>query len=75
MTTSLAPAVPKLPGRYKGTRRRREPPIVAECPCGWRSRPFSPQKAERRYAAHVIVTHGSGLVPTQKGRTAKANKS
>ena len=65
----------KLTGRYKGARRRRELPIIAECACGWHSRPLSPQKAERRYAAHVIVTHGSGLVPTQKGRTTTANKS
>jgi hypothetical protein len=37
---SASPAV-KLPGRYKGTRRRREPPIVAECACGWHSRPVT----------------------------------
>ena len=43
----------RLPGTYKGTRRRREPPIVAECACGWRSKPSNPKRAEKRFAAHV----------------------
>lgn len=58
MTTSPASAPPKLHGRYKGNRRRREPPIVAECPCGWRSRPMNPKKAEKRFSAHVSIRHG-----------------
>jgi hypothetical protein len=49
----------KLPGRYKGTRRRREPPITAECPCGWRSRPMNPRKAEKRFAAHLAIRHAA----------------
>ena len=53
--TSIQPEFKKLPGSYKGTRRRREPPIAAECPCGWRSRPTNPEKAEKRFAAHVAV--------------------
>jgi len=47
----------KLPGRYKGTHVRREPPVVVECACGWRSCPLNPKKAEKRYAAHVAVRH------------------
>lgn len=47
----------KLPGRYKGNRRRREPPIVASCVCGWRSRPCSSAEAERQYQAHIAVRH------------------
>ena len=35
----------KLPGRYKGTRRRREPPVAASCTCGWKTRPM---KSEAR---------------------------
>ncbi len=46
----------KLPGRYKANRRRREPPIVGSCVCGWRSR-CAPKKAERRYQAHIAVRH------------------
>jgi hypothetical protein len=46
----------KLPGRYKGTRRRREPPIVAECGCGWR-RPCNARKAEFLFAGHVSRAH------------------
>jgi hypothetical protein len=47
----------KLPGRYKGNRRRRELPVVAECKCGWKSRPLSPQKAETHFANHVARAH------------------
>jgi len=45
----------KLRGAYKGTRRRRELPIVASCVCGWRSRPYTPKKTEQRYQAHIAV--------------------
>jgi hypothetical protein len=47
----------KLPGRYKGARRRREPPIAAECPCGWKSKPTNPKRAEKRFAGHVALAH------------------
>lgn len=50
----------KLPGSYKGTLRRREPPVVAECGCGWKSRPTTPAKAELRYQTHVAVSHTGG---------------
>jgi hypothetical protein len=59
MTTSPTSALPKLAGRYKGSRRRREPLIMAECPCGWRSRPMNPRKAEKRYAAHAAIKHAN----------------
>jgi hypothetical protein len=56
----------------EGTRRRREPPIVAECACGWRSRPYSPKKAEKRFAAHFADRHAeprasSSLSPNTEG--------
>jgi hypothetical protein len=52
----------KLPGSYKGTRRRREPPIVAVCPCGrWRSKPLNPVKAEVAYQEHIATAHGVGM--------------
>ena len=47
----------KFAGRYKGNRRRREPSIVASCICGWRSRPCTPKRAERRHQAHIVVRH------------------
>jgi hypothetical protein len=63
--TSITPEFKKLPGRYKGTRRRREPPIVAECECGWKSRPLSPKKAEKRFAAHVAMHGGQRMSPAE----------
>jgi hypothetical protein len=41
----------KLTGRYKGTRRRHEPPIVAECGCGWKSKPIVGRECAGRIAA------------------------
>jgi hypothetical protein len=61
MTASLLPSG-KLSGSYKGTRRRRERPIVAVCPCGrWRSKPMAPAKAEVAYQEHVAADHGVGM--------------
>ena len=59
----------KLPGRYKGSRGRREGPIAAECPCGWRSKPSNPKKAEKRFAVHVASMHGSEKQPRQNNLT------
>jgi hypothetical protein len=58
----------KLPGRYKDGRFRREPPIVAECACGWKSRPMNPKKAEKRFAAHVAIRHGGRLMNAAESR-------
>jgi hypothetical protein len=55
----LSASTPKLPGRYKGTRRYRLAAfVIAECgKCGWKSQPLSPKKAEKRHAAHVALMH------------------
>jgi hypothetical protein len=50
----------KLPGRYKGTRRRTPPPtlIIIECPgCGWKSFPDPPELAEKSYLTHLTYIH------------------
>jgi hypothetical protein len=47
----------RLPGRYKGKRRRREGPIQAECPCGAKSRPMSVKRAEEWYQRHLAEAH------------------
>jgi hypothetical protein len=36
----------KLPGRYKGTRRRRDPPVSASCTCGSKSQPANAKRVE-----------------------------
>jgi hypothetical protein len=51
----------KLPGAYKGARRRREPPIAAECPGGWKSKPMSPRKAEKLRDARRASTRRAEL--------------
>lgn len=63
-----------LPGRYKGNRRRREPPIVAECGCGWKSRPLNPKQAEQSYVSHVITDHieAAGAKSTSPNHGAKS---
>ena len=50
----------KLPGRYKGTRRRHDPPaqVIFECPgCGWKSQPNKPEVAEMEYCLHLNNVH------------------
>jgi hypothetical protein len=47
----------KLLGAYKGTRRRREPPVAASCTYGWKTRPMNPKRAEERYTRHVAIAH------------------
>jgi len=57
----------KLLGRYKGKRRRREPPIVASCAqCPWKSRPMSPNKAEEIYLRHIATVHLRGTDGTNR---------
>lgn len=54
----LDPPERKLPGRYKGGRRRRcEMPVRAECPCGVKSRPMSPERAELWWQRHIRQKH------------------
>jgi hypothetical protein len=49
-----------LPGRYKGTRRRGERPVIVkkECPgCGWKSDTLPVILAEQQYARHLQRIH------------------
>lgn len=49
-----------LPGRYKGTRKRKQSPVIVkiECPgCGWHSRQSVFEKAEAEYAQHLLDSH------------------
>jgi hypothetical protein len=63
----------KLPGSYKGTRRRHDPPIVAVCPCGrWRSKPLPPAKAEVAYQRHIAEEHSSEVPGQNPGLHASA---
>jgi hypothetical protein len=53
----------KLPGRYKGTRKRSLPPVFVkiECPgCGWKSKAVNSEKmqpAEKEYVHHLTSVH------------------
>lgn len=50
----------KLPGRYKGTRKRTAPPVIVqiECPgCGWKGTPGKLEPAEMEYVAHLSNIH------------------
>jgi hypothetical protein len=53
----------KLPGRYKGNRKRRPALqlVQIECPgCGWKSKPVDSEKmqpAEREYVRHLTSVH------------------
>lgn len=50
----------KLPGRYKGTRKRTAPPVIVqiECPgCGWKGTPGKLEPAENEYVAHLTNVH------------------
>src|SRR5919108_5338235 len=50
----------RLKGRYKGTRKRKEPPkiIWIECPgCNWRGHPAEVEEAEQEYAIHLERVH------------------
>jgi hypothetical protein len=52
--------VKKLPGRYKGTRKRKPRPeiIWIECPgCGWRGHPGKLFNAEAEYVLHLEKIH------------------
>jgi len=71
MTASLLPSG-KLSGSYKGTRRRREPPIAASCGCGWRSKPMSQAKAEVAYQRHIATAHSSEMPGQNPGLHASA---
>ena len=55
------PCVPKkLPGRYKGNRKRSPLPAYAiiECPgCGWRTQPAVITEAEIEYVLHIENVH------------------
>lgn len=54
----------KLPGRYKGTRKRHAPPqiIIIECPgCGWRSQPGKSEEADIEYVLHLSNVHHGTL--------------
>jgi hypothetical protein len=53
----------KLPGRYKGNRKKGLPPVFVriECPgCGWKSRAVNSEKmqpAEKEYVYHLTSIH------------------
>lgn len=54
----------KLPGRYKGTRKRQPPPVIVqiECPgCGWKGNPNKLWPAEAEYVLHLNDVHYSVL--------------
>lgn len=54
----------KLPGRYKGTRKRQEPPVIVqiECPgCGWKGEANRLEPAEMEYLLHLTDHHYSVL--------------
>lgn len=50
----------KLPGRYKGNRKRQKPPVIVqvECPaCGWKGTPGKLEPAEMEYVLHLTNVH------------------
>lgn len=50
----------KLPGRYKGNRKRAEPPVLVqiECPgCGWKGTVNKLEPAEMEYVLHLNDCH------------------
>jgi hypothetical protein len=54
----------KIPGRYKGTRKRKVSPAIVrvECPgCGWHSDPLKLNLAEQQYHRHLLRFHYSAL--------------
>lgn len=49
-----------LPGAYRGTRKRKQPPeiIWIHCPgCSWRGHPAKIEKAEKEYVKHLERVH------------------
>jgi hypothetical protein len=57
----LDPPEARLPGRYKGKRKRREGAVFASCACGARSkRAMSPKRAEGWLQTHLAAEHGGG---------------
>jgi hypothetical protein len=49
----------KLPGRYKGGRKRAEQKFSIQCPggCRWQSKPARFEDAEKEYAQHLLDVH------------------
>jgi len=53
----LDPPEIRMPGAYKGGRKRQPEKVQAECPCGWKSAVLPAERAEQAYLEHLEGCH------------------